>query len=533
MIEEADIHSTTARNSHFPALCLEHESTGAAVAHPEQQNLTRRLMDNQGLTAERVAHAGRREAGRKLSSDFTKLISDSLRLADVAVVVGCGLVCYFAYSTLTHQILNENYFRAIAVAAFLAIPVLQWSGLYRQPLLRSAVLRSAGPAFFGSGGLFCLMLIIGFAAHSLHTFSRIWAVSWAGATFTALVVERVAVHAALRRLQSRGVLREAIAIVGSGPLVDRLVTYLNGLDHSLVEIVGIFDDRTTRLPDDSLKPHGTLDDLLELGRRQQLERVIIALPWSAEARILNIMRRLKAQSIDIALCPDLAIFSLPQKTFDYVGNLPTLRVAERPLRRWDAVIKQIEDRVLGALFLAIAMPVMLAVALVIRLDSPGPVLFRQKRHGFNNTEIDVWKFRTMYHDMVDHAGAQQTQRNDARVTRVGNALRRLSLDELPQLINVMQGSMSLVGPRPHPVGMRTHDLLCHEIVEDYAHRHRVKPGITGWAQVHGYRGATEDPEQLRRRTEYDLFYIEKWSLLLDLKIIFLTVWQVFQRTNAF
>jgi Undecaprenyl-phosphate glucose phosphotransferase len=490
-------------------------------------------MDNQGCAAGRLARPERREAGHRLSSDFTKLIADSLRLADIAVVIACGLGCYFAYTTVNGQSLNDNYFRAIAVAGALAIPVLEWSGLYRQSLLRDAALRSFGPAFLGCGGLFCLMLMVGFAAHSLGVFSRIWAVSWAFATFGGLIVERFAVQILLRRLQSNGVLRQAIAIVGSGPLVDRLVAYLNGLDHSLVEIVGIFDDRTTRLPETSLKPHGTLDDLLELGRRQQIERVIIALPWSAEERILHVMRRLKAQSIDIALCPDLAIFSLPHKTFDYVGSLPTLRVAERPLRRWDAVIKTAEDRLLGTLFLLLALPVMLCIALAVRLDSPGPVLFRQKRHGFNNTEIEVWKFRTMYQDMVDPSGAKQTQRNDARVTRVGAVLRRLSLDELPQLFNVMQGSMSLVGPRPHPVGMRTHDLLCHEIVEDYAHRHRVKPGITGWAQVHGYRGATEDPEQLRRRTEHDLYYIEKWSLFLDLKIIFLTILQVFQRNNAY
>jgi polysaccharide biosynthesis protein PslA len=139
----------------------------------------------------------------------------------------------------------------------------------------------------------------------------------------------------------------------------------------------------------------------------------------------------------------------------------------------------------------------------------------------------------MYHGKGDDTGGSQTKRGDARVTRVGAVLRRFSLDELPQLINVVQGSMSLVGPRPHPVGMRTQDLLCHEIVEDYAHRHRVKPGITGWAQVHGYRGATEDPEQLRRRTEFDLYYIEEWSLLLDIKIMLMTILHIINPNNAF
>ena len=484
------------------------------------------------MAAEHLGRPKKIRVGRKLSNDFTKLTSDMLRIVDVLIVLGCGLASYVVYARIGHQGLREDYFRAICVAGVLAIPVLEWSRLYAEPRLRNAS-RSAGPIFVGCAGLFCLMLIIGFAAHSLEVFSRLWAVSWSVLTGSALIVERFAVQAVVRRLEAKGVLREALAIVGSGPLVDRLVAYLKGLDQSPVEIVGIFDDRATRLPDQSLKPHGTLDDLLELGRRHQIERVIIALPWSAEERILHIMRRLKAQSIDIALCPDLAIFSLPHKTFDYVGNLPTLRVAERPLRRWDAVLKFVEDRLLGSILLLIAAPILLAVALAVRLDSPGPILFRQRRHGFNNAEIEVWKFRTMYHGKGDDSGGQQTQRGDARITRIGAVLRRFSLDELPQLINVVQGSMSLVGPRPHPVGMRTQDLLCHEIVEDYAHRHRVKPGITGWAQIHGYRGATEDPEQLRRRTEHDLYYIEEWSLFLDLKIILMTIFHIISPKNAF
>ena len=503
---------------------------GAGVAGRVDSPIGNQMDDR--MAAEHLGHRRELQVGRKLSNDFTKLTSDMLRIVDVLVVLGCGLLSYIAYARMTHSGLREDYFRAICVAGVLAIPVLEWSRLYSEPRLRNAI-RSAGPIFVGCVGIFCLMLIIGFAAHSLEIFSRLWALTWAGLTGVTLVIERFAVQGVVRRLEAKGVLREAIAIVGSGPLVDRLVAYLNGLEQSPVEIVGIFDDRATRLPDTSLKPHGTLEDLLELGRRHQIERVIIALPWSAEERILHIMRRLKAQSIDIALCPDLAIFSMPHKTFDYVGNLPTLRVAERPLRRWDVVLKFIEDRLLGSILLLIAAPILLCVALAVKLDSPGPIFFRQRRHGFNNAEIEVLKFRTMYHGSGDSTGGKQTQRGDTRVTRIGGFLRRFSLDELPQLINVVQGSMSLVGPRPHPVGMRTQDLLCHEIVEDYAHRHRVKPGITGWAQVHGYRGATEDLEQLRMRTEHDLYYIEEWSLFLDIKIILMTIFHVINPSNAF
>src|ERR1700733_9525124 len=195
-------------------------------------------MDNR-MAAEHLGRSEKVTVGRKLNNDFTKLTSDLLRITDIAIVVGCGLLSYLAYVKFSHQNLREDYFRAICVAGFLAVPVLEWSRLYREPRLRNAV-RSAGPIFLGCGALFCLMLIIGFAAHSLNIFSRLWAATWLVATGGMLVAERFAVQALVRRLESKGVLREAIAIVGSGPLVDRLVAYLQGLDQSPVEIVGIF-----------------------------------------------------------------------------------------------------------------------------------------------------------------------------------------------------------------------------------------------------------------------------------------------------
>jgi exopolysaccharide biosynthesis polyprenyl glycosylphosphotransferase len=213
--------------------------------------------------------------------------------------------------------------------------------------------------------------------------------------------------------------------------------------------------------------------------------------------------------------------------------LPLYPLAERPLRRWNAIAKRAEDIVISSVALIFLGPLMLIVALAVKLDSPGPALFRQRRHGFNNREIEVYKFRSMRTDMADPTGGAQTRRGDQRITRIGGFLRRSSIDELPQILNVLRGEMSLVGPRPHPVGMRTKDMLCHEIVETYAHRHRVKPGITGWAQINGSRGATSEPEQLRRRVDLDLYYIEHWSILLDLKIMFQTAHSLIATKNAF
>lgn len=223
----------------------------------------------------------------------------------------------------------------------------------------------------------------------------------------------------------------------------------------------------------------------------------------------------------------------PPPAVGQVGDtLPVMLLADRPIKRWGAVLKSGADRVLAALLTLLLAPLLAGIALAIRLDSPGAVLFTQRRHGFNNSEFDIYKFRTM---RVATAGValQQTVRGDPRVTRVGRFLRKWSLDELPQVFNVLGGTMSLVGPRPHAVNMRTEQRLGHEITDIYPHRHRVMPGITGWAQINGARGATDTVAQLQRRITLDLHYVENWSPLLDLKILTLTFREVLRATNAF
>jgi lipopolysaccharide/colanic/teichoic acid biosynthesis glycosyltransferase len=214
--------------------------------------------------------------------------------------------------------------------------------------------------------------------------------------------------------------------------------------------------------------------------------------------------------------------------------VPVSLLADRPIKRWDAVVKGGEDFLIGGILALLLLPVLAMVALAIRIDSPGPIIFKQRRHAFNNDEFDIYKFRTMrWSPAAAGEKLEQTSRHDGRITRVGRFLRSSSLDELPQLFNVLKGDMSLVGPRPHAVNMRTNDRLGHEITDMYAHRHRVKPGITGWSQVNGSRGAVDTTAQLFRRVELDLHYIENWSVLLDLKVLALTCPVVFKRSNAF
>ena len=247
------------------------------------------------------------------------------------------------------------------------------------------------------------------------------------------------------------------------------------------------------------------------------------------------MQRLKVLSVPIGLCPQHVGLTVPYHAVDFVGDsVPVSLLADRPIKHWNAVIKAAEDYILGGIITLMLLPVLALIALAIKFDSPGPIIFKQRRHAFNNDEFEIYKFRTMRWSPAAATGElKQTARNDSRITRLGRFLRSTSLDELPQLFNVLQGGMSLVGPRPHAVNMRTEAQLGHEITNVYVQRHRVKPGMTGWSQVNGARGATDTTAQLRRRVELDLYYIENWSLLLDLKILVLTCREVFKRTNAY
>jgi exopolysaccharide biosynthesis polyprenyl glycosylphosphotransferase len=245
--------------------------------------------------------------------------------------------------------------------------------------------------------------------------------------------------------------------------------------------------------------------------------------------VARISLALAEMPIEVVLCPEAGLLAMPVIQARQVGGLSLLQVSRPPLGDWARLAKGLEDRVLSAVALLALSPVMLAAALAIRLESPGPILFRQQRFGFNNRPISVLKFRSMYVNLGDPTGAQRTVRHDPRITRVGRILRRTSIDELPQLINVLRGEMSLVGPRAHPLLMTVGGRLYHEAVAGYAARHRVKPGITGLAQINGCRGEIATIEQAQARIRYDLEYVSRWSLWLDLKIMLLTPFKSFHK----
>ena len=274
-------------------------------------------------------------------------------------------------------------------------------------------------------------------------------------------------------------------------------------------MLGVFDDRNDDRAMDTCggSPKlGKVDDIVEFARRTRVDLVLFALPISAETRILEMLKKLWVLPVDIRLSAHTNKLRFRPRSYSYLGEVPTLDVFEAPITDWDLVMKWLFDHVVGFLILLAALPVMGLVALAIKLDSPGPVLFRQKRFGFNNERIDVFKFRSLYHDQADPLAAKMVTRNDTRVTRVGRFIRKTSLDELPQLFNVVfKSNLSLVGPRPHAVQSKVQSRLYDEAVDGYFARHRVKPGITGWAQINGWRGEVDRDEKIQKRVEFDLY----------------------------
>ncbi|MDP1825551.1 MAG: exopolysaccharide biosynthesis polyprenyl glycosylphosphotransferase, partial [Archangium sp.] len=316
---------------------------------------------------------------------------------------------------------------------------------------------------------------------------------------------------------------------------EALIEALQAQKDSDLDIRGVFDDRSDErsAPMIAGKPKlGTVDDLVEFARRTRIDLLLVSLPISAEARVLQMLRKLWVLPVDLRLAAHMSRLRFRPRAYSYIGNVPVLDVFDRPIADWDIVIKAIFDRVLGMLMLIAFAPLMALVALAVKLDSRGPVFFKQKRHGFNNQLIEVFKFRTMRVHHPAPGELVQARPGDTRLTPIGGFLRSASLDELPQLLNVLNGSMSLVGPRPHANGTRAANVLFEEAVAEYAARHRVKPGLTGWAQVNGWRGETDTLEKIQRRVEHDLFYIEHWSLRFDIKILFMTAAEVLRRRNA-
>lgn len=365
-------------------------------------------------------------------------------------------------------------------------------------------------------------------------YSRGWAVVWVMLTMAQLLMIRLVLGSMIDRWSREGLLARMVAVVGADQVGEQLLTKLQLAGENEIIVAGVFDDRRTRLPPIvcGYRVLGTTDDLISFVRNTLIDEVIIALPLRAEQRIGDLVTKLRSLPVDLRLSID-PINSFPMRGIAEFASARMIEILDRPLKNWSRVIKWFEDRILSTILVILFAPLMALIALAIRLESPGPVLFVQDRFGFNDKIIRVLKFRTMRVENCDESGATRTVPNDSRVTRIGHFLRSFSLDELPQLINVLRGEMSLVGPRPHVPAMKAGERLYHEAVDNYCLRHHVKPGLTGWAQVNNSRGQIDSLAAARRRVALDIYYIDNWSLWLDLKIIFMTVRVALSRENAY
>ncbi len=369
-----------------------------------------------------------------------------------------------------------------------------------------------------------VMLVIAFMTGELPRLSRLWALATFVGGFSSIGIAGATARGVIATLSRRGALGERIAIYGCTEKTEDLISLIEGGSGPVAKVEMIYDQRNRGGRDifNGIVVGRDLDEFIDRIRREGVDTVIIDLPWSAVARIDELVTRLEQISVNISMAPVTLDLEGARQSIAYVGGKPTLSLYRRRITGLQAIAKIVLDRcaaLIGLLMLAVPLAI---VAAAIKIDSPGPVLFRQKRRGMNNEPFDMLKFRSMHAASTDANADKLVTKGDSRVTRVGAFLRRTSIDELPQLVNVLFGQMSLVGPRPHAYGAKAADRLYEEVVRRYPARHRVLPGITGLAQVRGFRGNTETERDIVNRVESDIEYIDRWTLALDIQILFRT-----------
>jgi Undecaprenyl-phosphate glucose phosphotransferase len=467
---------------------------------------------------------------------WQSVIMLGIKIAEPLIIAVGGATAYWLTERSTA--LPTVYALVIGCGMLLSVIVFNSASAYTPSLIDN---------FWASSGravslwvTVCMILVSGtFLSKPDVSISRGWAVTALLLVAGGLIALRGGVSYVVRRARHAGRLSTKVAIIGADDaglaLYQQLAKY-----PELVNLVGIYDDRMTRMQvkasDLNIQITGRVDDLLSDARKGHLDSVIINLPWTGERRLRDLIEVLRTLRVEVQLCPEglgFVVRNFPlfrHSVATNLGGVPLFTVVTRPLDGWGWLIKRVEDVTLVLLAAPILLPLCLLIALAIKLDSRGSVFFRQRRSGFNGETFWVYKFRTMR----QHAGAEtgevvSAERNDPRVTRVGRILRRTSLDEVPQLLNVLKGDMSIIGPRPHAV---SHSAQFAQLIRQFYARHRVLPGLTGWAQVNGLRGSIEDPDTIKQRVDHDLYYIENWSLWFDLKILLLTPLALLSR-NAY
>jgi Undecaprenyl-phosphate glucose phosphotransferase len=463
------------------------------------------------------------------------VLAGMVRLIEAALVTLVGLGVYFWYVVPANGF-ALHYIAAIVGISVLSIIAFQAADIYQVQAFRGHEKQYMRLASAWSV-VFLIVIGVSFFAKAGDQFSRAWLGAFYVLGLFTLVAFRRALFLLVRRWTRQGRLDRRTIVVGADANGETLLQSLAAQRDSDVNVIGVFDDRGDgrSLPTCHGVPNlGIVDDIVEFARKTRVDLVLFSLPIAAEGRILHMLKKLWVLPVDIRLSAHTNKLRFRPRSYSYIGNVPVLDVFDRPIADWDIVMKWLFDKAVGSLALICLAPIMLLVALAIKLDSKGPVFFKQRRYGFNNELIEIYKFRSIYVEHTDATASKLVGKNDKRVTRIGRFIRKTSLDELPQLFNVVFiGNLSLVGPRPHAVNAKAAEHLYDEAVDGYFARHRVKPGITGWAQIHGWRGETDSQEKIQRRVEHDLYYIENWSILLDIYILLRTPFALLRMKSVY
>ena len=467
-----------------------------------------------------------------LLKEFASLFDIVIRLFDLIIVIAGGVFAY--YYRFGNFNLGTRYETAIIVGILLSALIFPSFGLYHS-WRGKGLFKHLWVVTLAWLCISFLLVMISFSVKAGSNYSRIWAGLWIFDTWILLIVSRIVIRNAFSFIRKRGRNRRHIVIVGAGDLGLKTFYQLSDAEWVGYDIVAFWDDRIERSRENigSLNiPVLSVEEGVTtlINGTTDIDEVWLALPLRAEKRMHEILNLLRHNTITVRLVPDIFGFRLLNHSVTEIAGIPVLDISASPMTGTNRLVKAIEDRFLGIIFLIFSIPLALVIAIGVKLSSPGPILFKQMRYGWDGKPIKVYKFRTMVvHDEKEGA-LTQASKGDARITKFGAFLRSTSLDELPQLYNVLQGRMSIVGPRPHAV---VHNEQYKDQISGYMQRHHVKPGITGWAQINGWRGETDTLEKMQRRIDYDLFYIENWSLWFDLKIIFLTFFRGFIGKNAY
>jgi putative colanic acid biosynthesis UDP-glucose lipid carrier transferase len=375
-----------------------------------------------------------------------------------------------------------------------------------------------------------LLFLLGWATRTLDSFDQRVMLVWFFASPVAMLAAHVALPRVLPRLAAEGMQRVAV-IAGAGELGQKLAERIRRTPLPDIRVAGFFDDRgEARLAEGTSSEFlGRLSELAAYVKGHRVDLIYITLPMASQPRIIRLLDELHDTTASIYFTPDIFLFELIQARLDTIGGIPVVAVCETPFYGVAGLVKRASDIILALAILTLLLPFMIAIAIGVKHSSPGPILFRQRRYGLDGREIVVYKFRTMT-VLEDGEVIRQATRDDKRVTRFGAWLRRTSLDELPQFVNVLQGRMSVVGPRPHAIA---HNEIYRKLIKGYMIRHKVRPGITGLAQVNGLRGETDTLDKMKARIEYDLAYLRSWSLQLDLQIVVKTAFVILKKQNAY